>query len=135
MAKPKSIMDLVLEEKNTKVRKDRKSTKNSAVESLAKVDEEQLDVTLSQRDKIFGSQSQPKDHQYQSLQHLRHASNSSNRIVYADFDKHKVMPEYTKQIPVHEQAQKYQQYGSLKKVLKKKRETAITSSSIQLEPC
>ena len=40
-------MDLVLEEKKTKVQKDRKSTKNSAVESLARVDEAQLDVTLS----------------------------------------------------------------------------------------
>ena len=36
---------------------------------------------------------------------------------------------------MNEQAQKYQQYGTLKKVLKKKKETSITSSSIQLEPC
>ena len=44
------------------------------------------------------------------------------------------MPQRSKQIPVHEQAQNQQNYNMFKKMLKKqKKEPKITSSSVQLE--
>ena len=109
LTKPKSIIDLILEQNESKQPQGSFQNSNERMKKVLEVDEAQLDITLNQRGKIFKERTvkelKRKDITHQPETVYRNFGIKTQ--VQVSQDELRVLPPPRKKLPpVHEQAQR-----------------------------
>ena len=127
MKKPKSIIDLVLEEQEVKQQLNNSNTESKESAAVLRADESQLDIAIAKRNKIFRERVrvQPEKAKKKSSSLATNLKTEASDGLYGlsniamDQANLKLLPDRKNQVPIHQPAQRQKQYNVVRKLLHK----------------